>query len=215
MSILILLRVTLLSGTSVAVKAAVLPYLDPTLGWDDRVSDLVGRLSLDEKAMFLQADQTMVNISNSQGAVIGPYGTQSSVEKVNGSAGSTPSALFVSFHPFYPSTPSTRPHTYHHTSQTHLADTPHTASPTVYGQECNSGIVVEQPQNINMAATFNRTLLYLAGRGAGSMLRAENNEGHPQDNASRLSCWSPMMNIARHPLWGRNHEGYGECPYVR
>ena len=65
-----------------------------------------------------------------------------------------------------------------------------------------------------MAATFNRTLLYLAGRGAGSMLRAENNEGHPQDNASRLSCWSPMMNIARHPLWGRNHEGYGECPYV-
>jgi beta-glucosidase len=138
---------------------AVLPYLDITKGWNARTTDLVARLSLQEKVMLLQADQTMVRINstnNANGAVVGPY---------------------------------------------------------VYGQECNSGIGVEYPQNINMAATFNRTLVFHAGRGAGSMLRAHSNTGYG-DNASRLSCWSPMMNIARHPLWGRNHEGYGEDPYL-
>jgi len=29
-----------------------------------------------------------------------------------------------------------------------------------------------------------------------------------------LSCWSPMMNLMRHPLWGRGHEGYGEDPFL-
>ena len=33
--------------------------------------------------------------------------------------------------------------------------------------ECNSGIGVEYPQNINIGATFNRTVAFLAGRGTG------------------------------------------------
>ena len=58
-----------------------------------------------------------------------------------------------------------------------------------YDTECNSGIGVGYPQNINMAATWNRSLVFAAGRGTGMMLRA-----YSQGNASaRLSCWSPMM----------------------
>jgi beta-glucosidase len=71
--------------------------------------------------------------------------------------------------------------------------------------ECNSGIGVEYPQNVNIAATFNRTVAFLAGRGTGIGLRRRA-DAEPQD----ISCWSPMMNIMRHPLWGRGHEGYGE-----
>ena len=71
--------------------------------------------------------------------------------------------------------------------------------------ECNSGIEVEYPQNINIAATFNRTVAFLAGRGTGIGLR-KRADAEVQD----LSCWSPMTNLMRHPLWGRAHEGYGE-----
>jgi beta-glucosidase len=70
--------------------------------------------------------------------------------------------------------------------------------------ECNSGIEVEYPQNINIAATFNRSAAFLAGRGTGVGLR-KRADAEVQD----LSCWSPMMNLMRHPLWGRAHEGYG------
>lgn len=71
--------------------------------------------------------------------------------------------------------------------------------------ERNSGIGVEYPQNVNIGATFNRSVAFLAGRGTGVGLR-KRADAEVQD----LSCWSPMMNIMRHPLWGRGHEGYGE-----
>ena len=41
-----------------------------------------------------------------------------------------------------------------------------------YGVECNSGMLEGYPQNIGMAATFNRSLLFHAGRGTGLGLRA-------------------------------------------
>lgn len=75
--------------------------------------------------------------------------------------------------------------------------------------ECNSGIEVEYPQNVNIAATFNRSVAFQAGRGTGIGLR-KRADAQVQD----LSCWSPMTNIMRHPLWGRGHEGYGEDPYL-
>ena len=85
-----------------------------------------------------------------------------------------------------------------------------------YDQECNSGIGVGMPQNIGMAASFNRSLLFAAGKGEGSMLRARANEaaGNGKHKGHALDCWSPMVNVMRHPLWGRNHEGFGECPYL-
>ena len=75
--------------------------------------------------------------------------------------------------------------------------------------ECNSGVGVEFPQNVNIAATFNRTVAFLAGRGTGIGLR-KRADAAVQD----LSCWSPMMNTMRHPFWGRGHEGYGEDQYL-
>ena len=81
-----------------------------------------------------------------------------------------------------------------------------------YGEECNSGVIVGFPQNVGMAATFNRSAIFHAGQATGRGLRARSLEQitdpfagsgpgdpGPQDG---LSCWAPMINLVTHPLWG-------------
>jgi beta-glucosidase len=127
-----LLLLHCLVGFSVA---SPLPYLDPSLPWDDRVADLVGRLNLTEKSLQLMADDPRANPMNARGANMSQYR---------------------------------------------------------YWTECNSGFgQVGYPQNMNMAATFNRSLVFAAGRGTGSLMRANAQGEFNYPNG--LSCWSPMM----------------------
>ena len=171
---------------------ALLPFRNPALPFEARAKDLVSRLTLDEKVLQLShADPTDPSrpIDRATSAAIPRLGV--------GGYG--------------------------------------------YGQECNSGVIVGYPQNIGMvstfpcsqaitasgcfrngfyfqAATFNRSVVFHAGRGTGLGMRArwfdakspnasEDLPGYPT-----LSCWSPMINIMRHPLWGRNHEVNHEYP---
>ncbi len=67
------------------------------------------------------------------------------------------------------------------------------------------------PNGQLLGASFNRTLFRNVGRVIGEELRALRNLG---DKPSGLSCWSPDLNLARDPRWGRAQEVPGEDPYL-
>jgi len=67
------------------------------------------------------------------------------------------------------------------------------------------------PNGMLLGAAFNRSLWRGVGRVIGEELRALNNlAGRP----SGYSCWSPNLNAARDPRWGRAQEVPGEDPYL-
>ncbi|PRW60118.1 glycosyl hydrolase isoform A [Chlorella sorokiniana] len=88
--------------------------------------------------------------------------------------------------------------------------------------ECLHGAATEDeagatifPQSIGLAATFDRGLLGQVASAIGDELRAESNEAEKQGLPPRLTnCFSPVINIARDPRWGRLSESFGEDPFL-
>ena len=67
------------------------------------------------------------------------------------------------------------------------------------------------PNGMLLGASFNRSLFAGVGRVIGEELRALNNLAN---SPSGFSCWSPDLNLARDPRWGRAQEVPGEDPYL-
>lgn len=64
---------------------------------------------------------------------------------------------------------------------------------------------------------FSPDLVFNITEAVSSEVRAQWNGHGREGNFSLnvgLSCFSPVINIMRHPLWGRNQETYGEDPYL-
>lgn len=66
------------------------------------------------------------------------------------------------------------------------------------------------PQPIGLAATWDKELLARCGDMVATEVRAK----HAEDNTVSLNVWAPVVNSLRHPLWGRNEEGYSEDPIL-
>lgn len=65
------------------------------------------------------------------------------------------------------------------------------------------------PQAIGFASTWNPELIFKVATAISDEARAKYKWGE-----NGLTFWSPMINIARDPRWGRTQEGYGEDPYL-
>ena len=66
------------------------------------------------------------------------------------------------------------------------------------------------PQPVGLAATWDEDLLQRVGEAVGAEVRAKR-----QENPSvSLNVWAPVVNPLRHPLWGRNEEGFSEDPVL-
>jgi beta-glucosidase len=64
------------------------------------------------------------------------------------------------------------------------------------------------PQAVGLGATWNPELVRRVGEAVSREVRAM----RARDERVGLNVWSPTVNLLRHPLWGRNEEGYAEDP---
>ncbi|WP_329221519.1 glycoside hydrolase family 3 C-terminal domain-containing protein [Streptomyces sp. NBC_01485] len=64
------------------------------------------------------------------------------------------------------------------------------------------------PQAVGLGATWNTELVRRVGEAVSKEVRAM----RARDERVGLNVWSPTVNLLRHPLWGRNEEGYSEDP---
>ncbi|MFJ2952338.1 glycoside hydrolase family 3 C-terminal domain-containing protein [Streptomyces sp. NPDC087226] len=64
------------------------------------------------------------------------------------------------------------------------------------------------PQAVGLGATWNEELVRRVGEAVSREARAM----RVRDERVGLNVWAPVVNLLRHPLWGRNEEGYSEDP---
>ncbi|GAA3882417.1 glycoside hydrolase family 3 C-terminal domain-containing protein [Tessaracoccus defluvii] len=86
----------------------------------------------------------------------------------------------------------------------------HTGAEALHGVAWR-GTATVFPQPPGMAAAWDADLLREIGAATASEQRAKH-AADPVENS--LNVWAPVVNAQRHPLWGRNEEGYSEDPHV-
>ena len=84
----------------------------------------------------------------------------------------------------------------------------------LHGIQNGTGEGTSFPMPLSLAVTWDESFI----REVASAI-ADECRGHSQPSAEGgrgrgLSYWCPTINLARHPLWGRTNEAYGEDPYV-
>lgn len=66
------------------------------------------------------------------------------------------------------------------------------------------------PQPVGLAASWDEDLIRRVGTAVGLELRGKK----ATDPGVGLNAWAPVVNPLRHPLWGRNEEGFSEDPHL-
>ncbi len=188
---LLVAALTLTSLTSpTVVQAAVLPYQNPNLAPADRVSDLMARMTLDEKiGQMTQAERAALNPQSDLATF--------RVGSVLSGGGSAPS----------PNTAQAWADMYDSFQRTALS-TP-LAIPMIYGVDAVHGHnnvhgATIFPHDIGLGATRDPALVQQIGRAT-----AEEVSGTGID-------WdfAPCLCVVRNDRWGRSYESFGEVPSI-
>ncbi|GJF28941.1 sugar hydrolase [Kitasatospora sp. NE20-6] len=77
------------------------------------------------------------------------------------------------------------------------------------------GPATSYPQAVGLGATWDRALVRRVGEAVSTEVRAfHERPAAPGRAPIGLNVWAPVVNPLRHPLWGRNEEGYAEDPLL-
>lgn len=169
------------------------PFMDKTLSIEDRILDLVSRMTLEEKVRQLDI--------YSGEEVLDTCGTLSKFDgekytKLYGDLG------IGCLQNRYSSAKLNNQIQAYHIMNTRLG------IPILFSEETLHGLVWPEatifPQQIALAGTFEPELANKQGRAIAAESRSLGiHEG-----------WSPVLDLARDPRWGRVEEGYGEDTYL-
>ena len=84
----------------------------------------------------------------------------------------------------------------------------------LHGIQNGTGEGTSFPMPLSLAVTWDEPFIAQVAGAIADECRGHN---QPLDEGGRgrgLTYWCPTINLARHPLWGRTNESYGEDPYV-
>ena len=172
------------------------PYSDPTLKIDERVEDLLGRMTLDEKLAQLGcvwSSQLVEDdrFSEPKASDLLANGT-GHITRIGAASGLRPaeSAAFMN------------------RIQRWLAEHTRLGIPAIVHEESTAGFTARDatqfPQAIGLAATWEPGLVEAMGEVIREQMLA----------VGARHTLAPVLDVTRDPRWGRTEETYGECPYL-
>ncbi len=190
--------------SSSALSQEKLPYLNPKLPIEQRISDLLPRMTLEEKIAQLTSTMgrpapasdpksSFVNakgLFQPEGAVALLKNGIGQIAQPSGFRGPREQAEFTN------------------AVQKWLKDNTRLGIPVLFHDECLHGHVAVKgtsfPQAIALASTWDPVLVESVFTAVSSEVRARGSQ----------ECLSPVLDLAREPRWGRTEETYGEDPYL-
>jgi len=178
--------------------ASEAPYRNPSNAIDDRVRDLLGRMTLEEKArqldMYAGAAAIVDKKTDDTHAAPDARFQPKVAEGLWGSLG------VGSIHDLYPSADQANE------IQRWVIEHSRLGIPAIFIEEGLHGFTdgTVFPAPINLAATWNPGLAQKTGAAIASEMRA----------AGVDMVLGPVLDVAREPRWGRVEEDFGEDPYL-
>jgi beta-glucosidase len=168
-------------------------YQNPNLAIEDRVSDLLSRMTTEEKVGQL------VPALGNQVSVIDPTGTFTN-ETARQTLGRYDDPNFV----FLPKTAAIL----HNAAQRYQREKTRLGIPLMFTGESLHGFMeygsTSFPQALGLASTWDPALVKQVFSAAGDEARSSGTNW----------VFTPVLDLARDPRWGRTEETYGEDPYL-
>jgi beta-glucosidase len=198
------LAVCLMVALPARSQQSVLPYRNPALPIDARVTDLLKRMTLEEKvaqlestwqnrSFDLQPDEFFVDEKGQLDESKAKQALKNGLGQVSRASENRSPAEMAEF--------------INRLQRIAMEDT-RLGVPLVFHEECLHGLVAADatsyPQAIGLAATWDTTLVHRIFDAVGREARSR----------GAHECLMPVVDLARDPRWGRTEETYGEDPYL-
>src|SRR5450631_2115011 len=168
-------------------------YRSPNVSIDDRVADLLSRMTLEEKVHEITGG------GEAQAEVIDPTGTFTTAQ--------ARTAFSQWWNPDYVLTPR-RSAVLRNGVQRFLREKTRLGIPALFMGEALHGFMEYGstifPQALGLASTWDKELVHQVFTAA----------GEEAGSAGAGQVFSPVLDIARDPRWGRTEETYGEDPFL-
>jgi len=182
----------------------VLPYRNPRLPVEQRIADLLSRMTLEEKiAQVTSAMENLANVSDPKSALVDEKGKflperaavlmkdgLGQLSRPSGMRGPREMAEFTN------------------SIQKWVKENTRLGIPVLFHEECLHGHAAPKgtsyPQAIALASTWDPELVQQVFDATAFEVRARGAQ----------QCLTPVLDLAREPRWGRTEETYGEDPYL-